>query len=446
MLRFPRILLSLFLSLLFFSISSAQTTQPVGQSVTPADSSRQAPSASDITGTGTQNNLPKWLDNTGTLGDSSITEVNGKVGVGTTNPREGFTLFSAGGTSKFFTTEWGSGGTASLGGDNTSGPFLLSHTDSLGRATGNYTGSRIRFGAQGFLFDISPVTAIGQTRSWTTQMVLDSSGRLGLGTTSPTARLQVAGNLRISGTGNGILFPDGSTMTSANLSGATIVNAINSSSSTINAGRLGSINSTGLADAAVTLPKIATSNSAQSGQVLSFDGANMVWAAPSAPSGDNIISAINNAGTQGTINLNRISSVDSTGLADGAVTVSKLNAAAPTASGQVLTYNGTGLSWQTPSSGGSTTVFRFTRTTTCGPFNDATVLDHASINGNSSAMIFVTALIGIDSNGSNTNPSQNVQLIYTGSSGFGSCPAERWLIRGGDVTDGAQFNVMIVGQ
>lgn len=446
MLCFPRTLLSLLLSLLFFSISSAQTTQSANQTAAPAGSSVQAPAASDVTGTGTQNNLPKWLDNTGTLGDSSITEVNDKVGVGTTNPREGFTLFSSGGNSKYFTTEWGSGGTASMGGDNTNGPFLLSHTDSLGRATGNYTASRIRFGAQGFLFDVSPVTAIGQTRSWTTQMILDSSGRLGIGTTSPTTRLQVAGTVRISGAGNGILFPDGSTLTSANLSGATIVSAINSSSSTINASRLGSISSTGLSDGAVTLPKIATSNSAQSGQVLSYDGANMLWSAPPAPSGSSIITSINDAATQGTINLNRLSSIDSSGLADGAVTVSKLNATAPTASGQVLTYNGTGLSWQTPSSGGGTTVFRFTRATTCGPFDDATVLDHASINGNANAMIFVTPIIGIDNSGTSTNPSSSVQLLYSGSNGFGSCPAERWLIRGGDATIGAQFNVMVVGQ
>ena len=37
-------------------------------------------------GSGTANRLARWLDGAGTLGDSAITELNGNVGLGTTNP------------------------------------------------------------------------------------------------------------------------------------------------------------------------------------------------------------------------------------------------------------------------------------------------------------------------------------------------------------------------
>ena len=39
-----------------------------------------------IAGTGTQNRLAKWIDNLGTLGDSVVTEANGNIGVGNPNP------------------------------------------------------------------------------------------------------------------------------------------------------------------------------------------------------------------------------------------------------------------------------------------------------------------------------------------------------------------------
>ena len=39
-----------------------------------------------IAGTGTQNRLAKWIDNAGTLGDSVVTETNGNVGIGNANP------------------------------------------------------------------------------------------------------------------------------------------------------------------------------------------------------------------------------------------------------------------------------------------------------------------------------------------------------------------------
>jgi len=39
-----------------------------------------------IAGTGTQGRLAKWTDNSGTLGDSVVTEANGQIGIGTSSP------------------------------------------------------------------------------------------------------------------------------------------------------------------------------------------------------------------------------------------------------------------------------------------------------------------------------------------------------------------------
>ena len=99
-----------------------------------------------------------------------------------------------------------------------------------------------------------------------------------------------------------------------------------------------------------------------------------------------------------------------------------------------------------PACGGANVItFRHTRTVanTCGPFTNFSVLDHPSINGNANALIFVTAIVGINSARTNTNPNSNLLVIYTGSATFGTCPAERWIVAGGDITPGAQFNVMV---
>ena len=55
---------------------------------------------------------------------------------------------------------------------------------------------------------------IGTMGTTATTTVAISGGNVGIGTTAPGEKLEVAGNIKISGTGNGIKFPDGSVQTS----------------------------------------------------------------------------------------------------------------------------------------------------------------------------------------------------------------------------------------
>lgn len=105
-----------------------------------------------------------------------------------------------------------------------------------------------------------------------------------------------------------------------------------------------------------------------------------------------------------------------------------------------------------PGPGANVTSFRHSRTVlnTCGPVaspNHFTFIDNPAINGDPNALVFVTAIVGIKGDGSNTNGNSNWYLSYTGAPGFGTCPANRWIIAGGDVevVASGQFNVMIVG-
>ena len=101
-----------------------------------------------------------------------------------------------------------------------------------------------------------------------------------------------------------------------------------------------------------------------------------------------------------------------------------------------------------PACGGANVItIKHTRTVanTCGPFNNFSVMDNPSINGNANALVFVTAIVGINAGRTNTNPNSSMNLTYTGSASFGTCPAGRWIVAGGDIATGAQFNVMVVG-
>ncbi|HZH29579.1 MAG TPA: tail fiber domain-containing protein [Pyrinomonadaceae bacterium] len=268
-------------------LNSAQGQAAPGTAAKAAGGTLSAAAA----GTGTANKLAKWVDGTGTLGDSALTETGGNVGVGTSTPAYPFHIASAGAGTP---TDQGSG---TLLVDNTSSQPLghaavfknsnPANSDIVARFQSEYaTGVVPAFGAfkffrrvntagngNGFHFSLNNsannekeyggyaaaiesntagaergaltflVTSNGAIRQ--ERMRLNSAGNLGLGTSNPAQRLEVVGNIQLAGANNGIIFPDGSKMTTAPLgsgtpSGTTIIGAINdpSTTGTINDNRL----------------------------------------------------------------------------------------------------------------------------------------------------------------------------------------------------------------
>ncbi|HJR05969.1 MAG TPA: tail fiber domain-containing protein [Pyrinomonadaceae bacterium] len=204
---------------------------------------------SALAGTGTTNKLPKWLDNTGTLGDSTITNVNGNVGIGTSNPASllhlagpngvnGITLDTPGNQKFRFQTvagvnNWGAVTINSiynngwnLDDQNTNGWFFKLDTRGGNGASSN-NGLwlfRIPNGANPHV-DETPVFGITNGQAY-------FAGSVGIGLETPSQKLDVSGNIKITGANNGLIFPDGSKLTSALAgggapSGSSIVNSIN---------------------------------------------------------------------------------------------------------------------------------------------------------------------------------------------------------------------------
>jgi len=102
----------------------------------------------NIAGSGTQNKLAKWTDNSGTLGDSAVTESNGNLGIGTSSPSGKFHLHGAAGQAA----------DVRMTNDSISSPFTF------GGALPNNLGARFTFAtvnegglaAQGFTDGNSP--------------------------------------------------------------------------------------------------------------------------------------------------------------------------------------------------------------------------------------------------------------------------------------------------
>jgi hypothetical protein len=220
---------------------TANVVNTTGSTITPS-----AP----LGGLGTANTLTKWVDGTGTAGDSLLAENGTSIVHRGTNFQ--FTAAANGlvDTNLMF-----------LDDTNKTMGMLAGSTPAFVAQNGPYFALRGNtyntFANQRGIFAISAgqVTSPGPgegsikflTGSDQLRLMIDNGGQVGIGTSAPTQKLDVAGNIRISGAlTNGLIFADGSKMTSAiagaTLDGTSIINAVNDAATTgtINDNRLSS--------------------------------------------------------------------------------------------------------------------------------------------------------------------------------------------------------------
>ncbi|HET8666511.1 MAG TPA: hypothetical protein VFM10_00945 [Terriglobales bacterium] len=164
---------------------------------------------------GTTNYLPKFSDAT-SLTNSSIFENSGKIGIGTNNPESILDIAAnSSQTVRFGTVPWAlrigqlQNGTQFIGiavkktGLNNS--YVAS---SQNISTVNHT--IMEFGYDGSMRLKQQAHQLdGTVLTPTTSFSMLPNGNVGIAADKPAQRLEVTGNIRIGGAGNGIIFPDG---------------------------------------------------------------------------------------------------------------------------------------------------------------------------------------------------------------------------------------------
>ena len=156
-------------------------------------------------GTGTQNQLAKWTDNSGTLGDSAVVDVSGAIGIGTTNPQTGLDYHNA--QAPFFTRDFPTNpgnavaglqlGLSNVGSRNVNvGPSFLFFSENtagaksfLGRVSGIWENPTAGSEAGSIFFQVRANSA--DVNALTERMRIKSNGNVGIGTQGPLSKLHI---------------------------------------------------------------------------------------------------------------------------------------------------------------------------------------------------------------------------------------------------------------
>jgi hypothetical protein len=180
---------------------------------TTAGTETTAGTGENIAGTGTTNKIAKWTDGpNGVLGDSAISETGGLTVFGQPVP-----LFPTAPT--YHVVEIIAPGAKSplvLAG----GSGVMEFWKDLGGGTGavqRAVGFGMAVPGTAATDDIifSTYTPGLGAASWAERMRVTNTGNVGIGAPSPSQRLEVGGNMKISGLGNGVVFADGTKQTTA---------------------------------------------------------------------------------------------------------------------------------------------------------------------------------------------------------------------------------------
>jgi hypothetical protein len=164
-----------------------------------ASSPTPAAAVATITGEGTANRMAKFTG-PNAIDDSVMTESAGKIGLNTVAPTHALTV---------------NGGPAWTTG-NWLGSVALPNLGAVGW-NANSAGQRQGLGHNnGGLHFFRTASALGASASPAVyDLTINNSGNVGVGTTVPSSKLTVNGDLQILGSGRGIKFADGSIQTKA---------------------------------------------------------------------------------------------------------------------------------------------------------------------------------------------------------------------------------------
>ncbi len=191
-----RLFLLLLLAVTFIAVNAnAQDGQTSIMAKRQASSNALTP-VSNLAGTGTLNFVAKWIDGAGTLGNSMMFDNGTRVGVGTTTPQAYFQVGPGADVPNFPGTRFyvvgdmtagQTGATGIVARDNLNHVELAIGTAGLGG--GQFVG----------LFGTRTPHDLYLQANGNNFMVVKTSGRVGIGTLTPTATLDVAGNVNVSG-------------------------------------------------------------------------------------------------------------------------------------------------------------------------------------------------------------------------------------------------------
>ena len=189
------------------------------------------------TGLGATGRLTKWTDGSaGSLGDSVVTELNGRIGLGTSEPNASLKVQAT--NTSTMPALWISDQNDFLGG----AMFFEWRNGQAGNKIHAFIADS--YGLSFYRMNDAGTDTIPSGFA-APDFVISPSGNVGLGLANPADKLDVAGGIRLRGAGSGITFSDGTKMTTApsgsgSMSGSSIITAVNNpaTAGTINDNRL----------------------------------------------------------------------------------------------------------------------------------------------------------------------------------------------------------------
>ena len=187
--------------------------------------------------------LAKFTDASGSLSDSVVTESGGFVGVGTQSPDAPLSVVGDHGTVATFRRSAASSSFTQLdivaptGTQEAGDGMSLVALGPTYQSTGPFVADGVFFGANAGMSGGLSVAARHPSApirfyagGGAERLRVTPQGNVGIGTQSPQDKLDVAGNVKLSGQGSGIIFPDGTKQTTAGgatMTGTSIVSAVN---------------------------------------------------------------------------------------------------------------------------------------------------------------------------------------------------------------------------